>query len=103
MPGTVEIYGASDDLIEVEGAIREEYGASSGANYVYLSTGDILRFRFEAEGWRANIVHLATSPRIEMKQNRWGEDEEHVFVDGVSWLIVTDAEPQFVRKAVSGA
>ena len=66
MSVVVTIYGASDDLIETEGAIVAEFNDFDFRNggYVYVSTGDVLWFRLEDEGWRAAVVVDATLPRV---------------------------------------
>lgn len=52
---TVTVYGASDDLIEVEGAIREEFSAYDEEDGVYLafSDGTVLHVQYDDDGlWR---------------------------------------------------
>lgn len=90
----VIIYGASDDLIEVEGAIHEEFSdydfsASDGA-YVYASTGDVIRFRLEDEGWRATLVVDASSPKVEHLD---GEDDRVTLAGPVAWVVATTVAP----------
>lgn len=84
------VYGASDDLIETEGDIREEFTGHQvnemGGTYVYLSTGDVLRFRLEAEGWRGQVVIDVTGP-TSGKVPDSGED------DDVSDDLITVAAP----------
>lgn len=95
---SVTIYAASDDLVEVEGAIREEFSDvdfCEGA-YVYVSTGDVVRFRLEDEGWRAQVVVDATAPTVD---HRDGKDDR-VTVDGqVNWVVATTTQP--ARSAVA--
>ena len=100
MTTTIEIYGASDDLIQINGAIVDEHPAHQEATYVYASTGDIVRFRYEIEGWRATVVHLATKPYVEKSADAWGGD--HVFIDNVAWVVVTGSEPVFAEEAGRG-
>ena len=65
---TVTINGASDDLIEVAGAIEEEFpyqqrghGQPSG-NLLAFSDGTILRIEFNHEGvWRIQPVQRGTA------------------------------------------
>lgn len=51
---TVTIYGASDDLIEIEGDIREEWSPpEDGPALLAFSDGTVLRIEFERDGtWR---------------------------------------------------
>lgn len=93
---SLTIYGASDDLIEVEGDIDEEfYGTTFDAGaYVYVSTGDVIRFRLEDEGWRASVVHNATSPQIA----RLDACDDRVTVAGpVAWVVATTNAPAVRR------
>lgn len=56
---TVTVYGASDDLIEVDGDIREEFYANGddGADYLAFSNGLVLQVIYGDEGvWRINTV-----------------------------------------------
>ena|SRR5688572_12771626 len=60
---TVTIYGASDDLIEVEGAVGDEFNAYSSdedtKHYLSFSDGTLLRVVYDDEGmWRITpMVH----------------------------------------------
>lgn len=50
---TVTIYGASDDLIEIEGDLSEEFSLGSDAGRLALGDGTILDFRCDTFGvWR---------------------------------------------------
>jgi hypothetical protein len=51
-PHTVKVYGQSDDLIEVEGSIREEFEGYD-ANFLHFGDGTILEVWFNNDGiWR---------------------------------------------------
>lgn len=57
----VKIYGASDDLIEVEGEITEEFNAIDTSDedprFVVFSDGSVLRIWYDAQGrWRIERV-----------------------------------------------
>jgi hypothetical protein len=55
----IEIYGASDDLIEVVGDITEEFdgGRHNIAQLLAFSDGTLLRIRFDEEGvWRITPI-----------------------------------------------
>jgi len=61
---TVKIYGASDDLIEVQGALNEEFPYSDGDAFLGFSDGTLLRIRHDAEGiWR--IMPVCAGPAFE--------------------------------------
>ena len=55
---SVTIYGYSDDLIEVEGAVRGEFTLPSGdVAFVALSNGVVVRILYSRSGvWRINLV-----------------------------------------------
>lgn len=60
--GELVIYGASDDLIKLDGTIREELSLSPSwdrAMFVALSDGTMLRFEYGAdqERWMCNPIH----------------------------------------------
>jgi len=88
----VTIYGASDDLIETEGAIVAEFNDFDFRNggYVYVSTGDVLWFRLEDEGWRAAVVVDATLPRVAYLD---GEGDRVTVVEPVTWIVATTVAP----------
>lgn len=54
----IKVYGASDDLIEVEGSISEEFSASSDEdNYLGFSNGTVLRVRYTDNGtWEIRVM-----------------------------------------------
>lgn len=57
---SITIYGASDDLIEVEGDISEEFSAlgEDDGYLIAVSDGTLLRVRYTADGvWRIEPVH----------------------------------------------
>ena len=59
MSKAITIYGASDDLIEVEGAIREEFNPHSEhePDYLAFSDGTVLSVKYDNDGlWRINRV-----------------------------------------------
>lgn len=89
----VTIYGASDDLIEVEGTITDEFGASrDDEGYVVFSTGDVFRVSYNERGvW--DVEHSVTSGELEVEITKAppGEDPEpytdHAEVSGdFTWV-----------------
>lgn len=51
------VYGASDDLIEVEGALTEEFPYSDGDAILGFSDGTLLRIRYDEGGvWRISPI-----------------------------------------------
>lgn len=60
------IYGASDDLIEVEGSLRSEFNIywedDGEAGYVAVSDGTLLRVRYDEDGiWRFTPVVVGSA------------------------------------------
>lgn len=85
----VTVYGASDDLIEVEGDISEEFGAHHDSNYVAFSNGVVLRVAYDRDGfWR--IAPVAGGSRVTIE---FADDEETNYSDratiteDVAWAV----------------
>jgi hypothetical protein len=59
----ITVYGASDDLIEIEGDIREEFSASDvDGDLLAFSDGTLLRIRYTRDGvWRIETLVTAQS------------------------------------------
>ena len=67
---TVTIYGASDDLIEIEGDLgRHEFDATNDeADDLLFSTGCKVRVTYDEEGcWRINLLTNGCSTVVEHK------------------------------------
>lgn len=60
MSGTLTIYGASDDLVETEGDVREEFNAyNAGPQYIACSDGTLVRIEYADSGcWECRVVTL---------------------------------------------
>jgi hypothetical protein len=95
------IYGASDDLIEVDGAIREEFNPSDGEpSYLAFSNGVVLKVTYDDEGmWRiqprAN-AHLVTvdfaigEDADRREDGSSGYSDRATMTDPVSWVVFGD-------------
>lgn len=91
---SITIYGASDDLIEIEGGIREEfsYVGDGDADLLAFSDGTILRVAYTAAGvWRISPVVRGTS---ELSIEQATEDDDPNYSDRatlsgavVSWVV----------------
>ena len=83
MTDTLIISGHSDDLIEVEGAIREEYSAlddEGGGLVVGASDGTAVRIRYADNGvWR--ITPVATGPQSTLSIVQAPEDDDDNYSD----------------------
>ena len=77
---TVTVYGSSDDLIEIEGDLREEFSFYSedddDGRLLGFSDGTMLRARYDKDGvWRFTLVHKGTAEME--KQEAPANDEEN--------------------------
>lgn len=55
----IEIYGSSDDLIEIEGDFTEEFYSYDKGNYLIFSDGTVLEIEYTVAGhWRINLHTL---------------------------------------------
>jgi hypothetical protein len=93
----ITIYAASDDLVEVDGDIKEEFSSyrfsDPGGAYVCVSTGDLIQFRMDEEGdWFARVIVDATSPVIGRRPDREG-DEQVTITAPVTWVVATTEKP----------
>jgi hypothetical protein len=90
-PGTVVVSGYSDDLIEVDGDISEEFqvGGRHAFGLVAFSNGVILRVEF-GEPWRISPVAGCTPETvvIEQTQDENGSDIARLPSAGIEWVVV---------------
>lgn len=98
MVKTVTIYGASDDLIEIEGAISEEFSAynEEAGSYLAFSDGTVLHVQYGAndEGtWRISLMARGSAvyehtPAVDEKQ----EYSDRVTLTGdLRWCVRGDS------------
>jgi len=78
----IVVYGSSDDLIEIEGGISEEFSAPSGGKgLLAFSDGTLLRFVYDAAGvWRFT---LAMGGRAEYEKAEAPEGDDDNYSDRV--------------------
>jgi hypothetical protein len=88
---SVTVYGASDDLIEVEGDIREEFTAlTDGPDLLCFSTGDVLRIRYGDQGvWRIEAVISERGVQItQAPENDDTNYSDRAVIEGnVKWVV----------------
>lgn len=102
---TVTAYGSSDDLIEIDGDIREEFTAAFDGedNLLAFSCGVVLRIRYSDQGiWRIAVVHEEEPGLVEIVQAP--EDDEDNYSDvatvhggtmvPLTWVVHGDAIAQ---------
>jgi hypothetical protein len=90
------LYGASDDLIEIEGSIYEEFNTwlehGEGPVYIAVSDGTLLRVRYDEDGiWRFTPV-VVGSCDVSIKQGL--DDDLHsdtvtMTGDDLTWVALT--------------
>lgn len=90
---SVTVYGSSDDLIEVEGAIREEFTLHNeeDGDLLAFSNGVVLRVRYSEAGvWRISPVTGVTmavtiDPAPEHDDDNYSD---RAVIDGEVWWVV---------------
>lgn len=96
----IEIYGASDDLIEVSGQLSEEFNPiNDKESYLVFSDGTVLEVIYGQGGfWRINRLVVGTSNyRKEEGTDPVENYSDHVFLEGdISWVVFGS---EFHRKA----
>lgn len=100
----IRIYGASDDLVEVEGDISEEFTYTgdfcrfNGDDLLAFSDGTVIGVRYDAQGiWRLSVVCSGTARVVHQVCTADGfEDDEysdviHLFDEeldrSISWVL----------------
>ncbi len=91
---SVTIYGASDDLIEVEGDIREEFSArgDDDAGYLAFSNGAVFSIMYAQDGcWRitpAYVPDYVSWTKVEAVSADSRDYSDRVTIDGdCSWVV----------------
>lgn len=51
----ITIYGASDDLVEIEGDLREEFPIPADEGFIFFDTGLIVKYEF-GHHWQFSVV-----------------------------------------------
>lgn len=98
---SVTIYGASDDLIEIEGDIRDEFTPPYGEDvFLAFSDGTVLRIGYSDSGvWRIAPVISAGGLNITQAP----EDDEdnysdYAYIDSPILWVVMGTQMSGVRK-----
>jgi len=79
----ITVYGASDDLVEIEGDVREEFsyrgGQEDDSTYLAFSDGTVLSIRYDNDGiWRIAPVCRGVA---ELKIEQAPADDEDNYSD----------------------
>lgn len=89
---TITVHGASDDLIEVEGDIREEFsGGPSNTDLLAFSDGTVLQITYGKSGvWRINLAAAGTAT-VNIVQAPLNDDDNYsdrATLDGdIRWVV----------------
>lgn len=93
----LKIYGASDDLIEVEGALREEFSYYSTnwelQRFLAVSDGTLLRVSYDEDGiWRfiPLVVGSSTLDFSIGMDDRLHSDVIRLTGDEFTWVVLAD-------------
>jgi hypothetical protein len=88
----IEIYGSSDDLIEIEGDIREEFNDYGGNGYLYFSDEVVIKYDYDGD-WTFSIKSNPKNIKIEIKEvgkidkEKYNDYSQLVKIeDNVSWV-----------------
>ena len=95
--GYIKIYGSSDDLIEVEGDIEEEFSNSNfyqQKTFLVLSTGTVVAVSMTCDGgWRAVAENIAEGDHVREVVIDADCDDRGIEVDGeVLWVALVEKE-----------
>ncbi len=78
-----KIYGASDDLIEIEGDVEEEYGKINARNLsINASDGTQAKITYNDEGeWKIDLINMGNK-YLDLILSK-GEDYKHIHEDAI--------------------
>lgn len=107
-PTVLKIYGRSDDLIEIDGGVREEFG-SYHASHLHFSDGTVLRVEHcpgDENGWRIERVKEGTA-KFECSREPDGSEPDEAndvatLTGEVRWIYQTDG-PEWNRHDLASA
>ncbi len=100
-----EIYGASDDLIEIEGGLSGEHGCYNTSEEspvaMFLSDGTVLAIHYGDGGvWKIDVREkgaLFDSLKIETDSDAARHSDTAVFKPGLKWAYAVKASDDFGR------
>lgn len=92
----IKVYGASDDLIEVEGSVREEFTAygNEKRHLLAFSTGHVVACLYDDDGcWRTLVLATPKSGTHSITPGDPTADERDDGTPGYSDVLTIDADP----------
>ncbi len=93
----ITITGASDDLIEIDGAIREEFNWSGDEEdrcYLAVSDGTLLSANYDKDGiWRFALVERGTAKFSKVEGIVSEDTNDVVTLDGdrLTWVVMGES------------
>jgi len=93
---SVTIYGASDDLIEIEGDIREEFNVyleNDETRLLAFSDGTLLRVKYDEDGiWRLSLVASGTAQFYKVEGSVEEDTPDRVTLSDtkIKWVALAD-------------
>ena len=88
------IYGASDDLIEIEGDFSEEFNFYPNEDRQYVlgfSDGTLLRVEYDVDGlWRLHLVHKGDAEFSKIEGSVEDDTNDKVTLNGlrIAWVVL---------------
>lgn len=88
----ITIYGQSDDLIEIDGDVYEEFQYSGpDGDLIALSNGAIFRVEFTRDGWRITPIFVPREVIWDRHELVPPDGNDEVTVEDVVWVVHGDA------------
>jgi hypothetical protein len=88
----IEIRGASDDLIEIDGALSEEFSVSGESVLLGVSDGTLLTVSFDVSGvWRINLLVEGSAEYSKVDgTEKSGTDVVKLEAPSLTWVLLGD-------------
>jgi hypothetical protein len=87
----ISIYGASDDLVEVEGDVSEEfnhYDSEEEPCYLAFSDGTLLKVQYLEGVWRIFLMAKGRcNSKLEQCMSKDGSDHAYLTGEKVTWVV----------------
>lgn len=100
----ITIYGASDDLIEIEGDINEEFNVPDEICYLILSNGVLLEIEYDIDGiWRIKNLFKNKNDGVIITQCTSNDNDEDytdsAIIDAeIKWVMLCEKSNVEFRK-----
>lgn len=91
---TIKVYGASDDLIEIEGDINEEFSYSDSPTYLGFSSGVLLQVVYTGT-WDIKILNNPDDIAAKVFEATDWESDDYSDIIEIHSHLDTPGEPQW--------